>query len=143
MSRKGKLSGGEVLGWTLAGLATGLLAGVTAASWLGRGGGNPISRAIGHWRRVTRPARNISTPARSAQAALDASDLQSFGITAIGVMPGVVEIRGWVPSRAIRAKAARIAAGVPGIERVVNCILVHGEDDKIHKPTRSVADQSA
>ena len=58
-------------------------------------------------------------------------------------MPGVVELHGWVPSRAIRARAARVAAQVPGIERVVNCILVRGEDDKNAKISRPIADQSA
>ena len=40
-----------------------------------------------------------------------------------------VELRGWVPTRAARALAARVACAVPGIERVINSILVRGEDD--------------
>jgi len=84
----------------------------------------------------------IATPARSTQAALDSSDLRQFRVEVIGVMPGVVELHGWVPSRSIRAQAARIATRVPGIDRVVNCILVRGEDDKTAKDI-TPADQSA
>ena len=143
MARKEKLSGGEVLGWTLAGLTTGLLGGVALAAWFGRGGSRRVRQAIDHWRPPSTPVRNIATPARSTQAAIDASDLRHFRIEVIGVMPGVVELHGWVPMRAIRAAAARIAGKVAGIERVVNCILVRGEDDQGVKPSRPIADQSA
>jgi BON domain len=143
VARKAKLSGGEILGWTLAGLTTGLLGGVILAAWFGRGGGRRIRHAIDQWRPPASPARNIATPARSTQAALDASQLRHFRIEVVGVMPGVVELHGWVPSRAIRASAARIASGVAGIDRVVNCILVQGEDDRNVKPARTLADQSA
>jgi hypothetical protein len=143
VSRKEKLSGGEVLGWTMAGLTTGLLGGVLLAGWFGRGNRRRIKRAINQWRPATSAARNIATPARNTQAALDASDLRQFKIEVIGVMPGVVELHGWVPTRAIRASAARLAAKVTGIERVVNCILVLGEDDKSARDPRPLADQSA
>jgi hypothetical protein len=142
VSRKEKLSGGEVLGWSLAGLSAGILGGVVLAAWFGRGNRRRIKRAISQWRPATAPARNIATPARSTQAALDSSDLRQFRVEVIGVMPGVVELHGWVPSRSIRAQAARIATRVPGIDRVVNCILVRGEDDKTAKDI-TPADQSA
>jgi hypothetical protein len=58
-------------------------------------------------------------------------------------MPGTVELHGWVPTRAVRATAARIAAKVTGIDRVVNCILVRGEDDRSGKSPKPLADQSA
>ena len=34
-------------------------------------------------------------------------------------------------SRATRAMAARVARGVPGVESVINNILVRGEDDLV------------
>ncbi|MEO8199447.1 MAG: BON domain-containing protein [Gemmatimonadota bacterium] len=145
MSRNEKLSGGEVLGWTIAGVATGLLAGIGLAAWLGRGGPTRVRQAIGKLRTppVQPPARGVSVSQRATQAALDGSDLHHFKIAVIGVMPGVIELHGWVPTRPIRARAGRVAAAVSGIERVVNCILVQGEDDKNLKPARSLADQSA
>jgi hypothetical protein len=45
------------------------------------------------------------------------------------VSVGVVEIHGWVPSRSLRTRAIRVVHALPGIEQVVDCILVHGEDD--------------
>ena len=143
MARNAKLSFGEVLGWSLAGLTAGAMGGLVLAAWFGRGSGRRIRRVINQWRPPAPPARNIGTPARDTQSALDASDLHPFRIEVVGVMPGVVELHGWVPSRAIRARAARVAAQVPGIERVVNCILVRGEDDKNAKISRPIADQSA
>jgi hypothetical protein len=142
VSRNEKLSGGEVLGWSLAGLTAGLLGGTVLAAWLGRGNRRRLKRAINQWRPAASSPRNIATPARSTQAALDGSSLSQFGIEAIGVMAGVVELHGWVPNRSNRAAAARIAAEVPGIDRVVNCILVRGEDDK-GAGKSSLADQSA
>jgi hypothetical protein len=141
--RNQRLSGGEVLGWTLAGITTGLLGGIVLAAWFGRGSQTRIRRVIDQWRPAARPVRNIATPARATQTAIDATDLRHFGIEVIGVMPGVVELHGWVPTRAIRASAARIATGVPGIDRVVNCILVRGEDDRNVKSARTIADQTA
>lgn len=145
MPRNEKLSGGEVLGWTFAGIATGLLGGLALAAWLGRGGPTRVRRALGKLRAPAPPpaTRKTSVSQRNTQAALDSSDLQHFRIAVIGVRPGVVELHGWVPTRAIRARAARIAAAVPDTERVVNCILVQGEDDKAFTPSRSLTDQSA
>lgn len=145
MPRNEKLSGGEVFGWTLAGIATGFAGGVVLAAWLGRGGPTRVRRAFGKLRAPAPQlaARKTSVSQRNTQSALDSSDLHHFKIAVIGVSRGVVELHGWVPTRAIRARAARIAAAVPATDRVVNCLLVQGEDDKNLKPARSLADQSA
>jgi hypothetical protein len=143
VARKHKLSGGEALGWTLAGLTAGLLGGVVLAAWFGRGGGRRFRHALNQWRPAPVPRPNIANPARATQTAIDASDLRHFHIEVVGVMPGVVELHGWVPTRPIRATAGRIAAGVPGIERVVNCIMVRGEDDRNSPSLPTRADQSA
>jgi osmotically-inducible protein OsmY len=49
-----------------------------------------------------------------------------------------VELHGWVASRAERTLAARVARGVPGLDTIINCILVHGEDD-FNSPEDSTA----
>jgi osmotically-inducible protein OsmY len=54
-----------------------------------------------------------------------------------------VELRGWVGDRAARTLAARVARAVPGIESVINSILVRGEDDRIIPGSKRVTDQSA
>ena len=56
---------------------------------------------------------------------------------------GVVELRGWVPSRAARTLAGRTALAVPGIESVINSILVRGEDDQALPEEPRATDQSA
>src|SRR5215216_1382876 len=102
VSRNEKLSGGEVLGWTLAGIATGVLGGVLLSAWLGKSGPHRVRRALGQWKRPPAiPARRTSVAMRDTQAAIDGSDLHHFKLVAIGVMPGVVELHGWVPTRAI------------------------------------------
>jgi osmotically-inducible protein OsmY len=56
---------------------------------------------------------------------------------------GAVELRGWVPSRSVRTIAGRTALAVPGIESVINSILVRGEDDRSSPDRPRAADQSA
>ncbi len=56
---------------------------------------------------------------------------------------GAVELRGWVPTRTIRTAAGRAALAVPGIESVINSILVRGEDDRPASDQPRAADQSA
>ncbi|HJS46957.1 MAG TPA: BON domain-containing protein, partial [Gemmatimonadales bacterium] len=64
------------------------------------------------------------------------------GLRAQGLSAGVVELRGWVASRAARARAARLVADLPGVDAVVNHLLVRGEDD-LPAPDLRLADQSA
>jgi len=42
-----------------------------------------------------------------------------------------LELHGWVPDRRARAAAARLVAGAVTVERLVNCLLVRGEDDLV------------
>jgi hypothetical protein len=82
--------------------------------------------------------------ARDAQQTLDAEPaLAGLGLEAVPSGPGAVELRGWVSSRIQRARAARTVRGVPGIESVVNRILVRGEDDRPHPDVLRPADQPA
>jgi hypothetical protein len=48
-----------------------------------------------------------------------------------------------VGDRAARTLAARVARAVPGIESVINSILVRGEDDRIIPGSKRATDQSA
>lgn len=133
----------ELLAWTLLGLATGLVAGAVAGAWL-RPDPDVVKPAAG------RPRPTPSTePLRVAEAAgvvlrrLEEDDILrnlSFEVLAVG--PGVVELHGWVASRAERTRAARIAASVPGVTNLVNSLLVHGEDD-FPLPVRAADEQPA
>ncbi len=118
------------LRWTLIGLTVGLAAGAAAAIWYG-----PVNRE-----RARRLARRLlgrrqavlhMAPLVRAVERLLAADsmLGPLDLEAIAVSAGRIELHGWVSSREVRARAWRIARQAPGIETLINCILVHGEDD--------------
>ena len=132
MRHQERLSAGEVLLWGSLGIATGLVAGVALGGWVGDVNRPRIERAARRLREAapTRPASPADV-ARQARAALGAeATLGTLSLDAAAVARGVVELRGWVPSRAARALAARTVRAVPGVESVINSILVRGEDDR-------------
>jgi hypothetical protein len=141
--RENQLSGTQILLWTTIGVGTGLVAGFALSEWVG--GVNPtrFRRAA---RRLGHPAPPQVTPAavaRAVDAALHGqSRLAGFTIEVIAVSRGTVELRGWVTDRGARTLAARVACAVPGVDTVINSILVRGEDDSFPGGKR-VTDQSA
>jgi len=139
-----RLSAGEVLLWGSLGLTTGLVAGIALGGWVGDVNRPRIRRAARRLREVTiaRPA-SPAEMARLARAALGGeATLGALSLDAAAVGRGVVELRGWVPSRAARALAARTVRAVPGVESVINSILVRGEDDR-PRPSETVAERPA
>lgn len=126
MKRRTSLVG--LLGWSVGGAALGFAAGLIVSETLGEVG---PARIRGMVRKRRRPA-----PARTGQLArlvrqalrLDPA-LSLLKLHALAVSAGTVELHGWVGTRALRARAARVARGVPGVDAIINCILVHGEDD--------------
>jgi len=140
-------SAGELLAYLLAGLGAGLVAGFALGELLGDVNRPRLTRAYGRWsgEEPEPPAAlGASAAARAARAALVADDaLQGLDLAPKGLGEGAVELRGWVPSRALRARAVRTVRAVPGIDRLVNSILVRGEDDALLPPDHDVADQSA
>jgi len=119
------------------------LAGFALSEWVGGVSRTRFRRAA---RRLGQQAPARTTPAASAravEAALQAEPrLAGFSIEAMAVSRGAVELRGWVKDRGSRTLAARIACAVPGIDNVINSILVRGEDDSFPGGKR-VTDQSA
>jgi hypothetical protein len=132
----------ELLAWTLVGLATGLVAGAVASAWL-----RPDPDRNESAEREQQPER--ARPLRVADAArvvLDRlqgdSALSDLELDVLAVGPGAIELHGWTTTRAQRTRAARLAAGVPGVTTLVNSLLVHGEDD-YPTPVLDADDQSA
>ena len=79
----------------------------------------------------------------SVRAAIRADEtLSKLELHPVGVGAGVVELHGWVPSRALRGRAVRLLQAMPGLERLVDCVLVHGEDDA-PEHLEDVTDQTA
>jgi hypothetical protein len=111
-------------GPALLGLALGAVAGFVASELWG-----PVTRqALGTPRQSRH--RSMAELVHDAQAAL-AADPQ-LGHLAIEVLPVSrqrVELHGWVAQRALRTRAHRIACEAVGTDAIINCILVHGEDD--------------
>lgn len=129
MSRRPSAS--ELLAWTLVGTVVGAAAGFALGEWLGPMSRERTGRAL---RRVTQPrgaARlTPSEAARAARLTLEHDPrLKGLELAPIGVGPGIVELHGWVPTRALRTHAFRLVSQTAGIDTLVNCLLVHGEDD--------------
>jgi hypothetical protein len=130
--------------WTALGVGSGFLAAIALSEWLGEVNPARVWRAAGRLRE-SGPARlTASASVRAVGAALQADPrLAGLNIEARAVSRGAVELRGWVPSRSIRTVAGRAALAVPGIESVINSILVRGEDDRPSPDQPRAADQSA
>lgn len=143
MRRNNHLSGTQLFLWTTFGVGTGLVAGFALSEWVGGVSQTRVRRAtqrLGHDRSRDTPAAS----ARAAEAALRAEPrLAGFSLEVMPISRGSIELRGWVTDRAARTLAARVAGAVPGIENVINSILVRGEDDRILPGGKRVTDQSA
>ena len=141
--RRDQLSGAQIFLWTTLGVGTGLLAGFALSEWVGGVNRTRFRRAA---RRISHPAPPRVTPAQSARAVEAAIQgeprLAGLSIEAMAVSRGTVELRGWVQDRGSRTLAARVARAVPGVDSVINSILVRGEDDSFPGGKR-VTDQSA
>ena len=135
-----RLSGLEIAGWAGLGVVTGLVTGFALSEWVG-GVSRPRVRRLVTRRQGPRPSLTAAACARAAAVALSTDPaLRDLGLQTTAVAVGVVELHGWVPSRALRTRAGSAARAVAGIEQVINSILVRGEDDL---DPRKIADQSA
>jgi BON domain-containing protein len=130
--------------WTGLGLGAGLVAGFTLSEWIGDVNRVRV-RGVARRLREGAPIRlTSSASARAVEAALQAEPrLAGIRIETMAVARGVVELRGWVPTRAARAIAGRTALAAPGIESVINSLLVRGEDDLTRTGDSRATDQSA
>jgi hypothetical protein len=138
------LSGVEVLLWTSLGIGTGLVAGFALSEWVGGVNRVRVGRVARQLREPAPTKLTVSASVRAVLVALRAEPrLAGLELDARPVSRGVVELRGWVPTRPVRTLAGRTALAVPGIESVINSILVHGEDDQAPSGRSDAADQSA
>jgi hypothetical protein len=138
------LGGIQVILWTGLGLSVGVVAGFALSEWVG---GVSRTRMTGVARRLREAAPTRLTTSASARAVLAALQaeprLAGIPVDALPVARGVVELRGWVPTRAARTLAGRTALATPGIESVINSLLVRGEDDLERTRDSRATDQSA
>lgn len=126
-----------LLGWSLGGAVLGLAAGLIVNETMGEVGPARIKGLVRQRRRPA-PARTGQL-ARLVRQALKADPaISHLALDALAVSARMVELHGWVSTRGERTHAARVARAVPGLESVINCILVHGEDD-FNSPEDSTA----
>jgi BON domain-containing protein len=138
-----RLNAGEALWWAALGTGAGLLAGIGLGAWVGGVSRGRVQRAAHRLREAAPPQLTIGASVQAVRVALQAEPrLSKLGIQAVPVSRGVVELRGWVPSRSARTVAGRTALAVPGIASVINSILVRGEDDQASEAPRAT-DQTA
>jgi len=139
-----RLGGWEIIFWSGLGIGAGLVAGFALSEWVGDVNRSRVSGVARRLREGSRARLTTSATARSVAVALDAEPrLAGLGIQALAVARGVVELRGWVPTRAARALAGRTALAAPGIESVINSLQVRGEDDLRPAEGSRTTDQSA
>ncbi|MBA3444178.1 MAG: BON domain-containing protein [Gemmatimonadales bacterium] len=144
MRRRKQLSGAQIFLWTTFGVGTGLVAGFVLSEWVG--GVNQtrvrrVAKSLGH----SSPVHHTSaSSARAVEGALTGeARLSGCALEVVPISRNSVELRGWVGDRGARTLAARVACAVPGVDTVVNSILVRGEDDRINPGDERVTDQSA
>lgn len=130
--------------WTTLGVGTGLLAGFALSEWVGDVSRVRMRRAADRFRQPGPTRLTPAVAARAVEAALRAEPrLAGLPLETIALGRGAVKLRGWVPTRAARTLAGRVARAAPGIERIVNSILVRGEDDRTLSDAGHMTDQSA
>lgn len=128
--RRTTLSGRSLLGPAIAGIALGAAAGFVLGELLGP----RAERGIGADRDRPRVAtsRSMAELVHDALAALaEDPELAPLALEVIPVSRQVVELHGWVDSRLLRTRAARVVSGRIGADSMVNRILVRGEDDAL------------
>jgi hypothetical protein len=138
-----ELSGTQIFLWTIFGVGTGLLTGFALSEWVGGVNQTRFRRATRRLGHSTPTPVSAAASARAVDAAIRAEPrLARHSIEVIAVSRGTIELRGWVTDRGARTLAGRIGRAVPGIDTVINSILVRGEDDS-HSGGPRVTDQSA
>jgi hypothetical protein len=134
----------EITLWSGLGIGVGLVVGFILSEWVGDVNRSRVTGVARRLREGSPSRLTTSATARSVGAALEAEPrLAGLGIQVLAMARGVVELRGWVPTRAARTIAGRTALAAPGIESVINSLQVRGEDDIRSAEGSRATDQSA
>jgi hypothetical protein len=126
-----------------AAIVLGLGLGVAVGFVLGELLGPVPARALSG---VMRPAAAFDPSVRAlvdqARAVLDDDlMLRDCRLEVIPIGPGRIELHGWVDDRRSRARAARLVRDAVRADAIINCLLVHGEDDLPDSRDESDADE--
>lgn len=126
------------------GFGAGAAAGFLIGTLFGSGGHRRVGRIVrsaGRARAV--PERREVLLDRVRAALAGDPGLKGEAIELLPVGRNGLGLHGWVSSRAIRARAQRVAEAAAGAGPVINRLLVHGEDDSHVALVRDDAPRSA
>jgi hypothetical protein len=132
-------------GLAVAGLAAaGLAVGAALGFLIGELVGPRATRVVRTPRRVDdADTRSVAELVHDAQSAIEADlALRALKLDVVPVGRDALELHGWVPDRRTRAAAARLVASAVPVRRLVNCLLVRGEDDLATLPDASLGDEA-
>ena len=116
--------------WVLLGFGVGLAVGFVLGEVFGTGTRKRVRRLVGTLSRPrAKPEARSALSARIAEVLKADVALSGYAFEILPIGRGGVELHGWVPSRALRTRAHRLAQAAAGGEPVVNRLLVWGEDD--------------
>ena len=117
--------------WALSAFVVGAVAGWMLGEKTG-GVSRARVRSYLHARKASRPDPDApASPRGRVRAALDGDpELALLDVIVIPAGRSAVELHGWVPSRRLRARATRLAATAAAPLRLVDSLLVRGEDDR-------------
>ncbi len=138
--RPSRPDGLAAAGLVTAGLALGAALGFLVGELVG-----PRAARVTRRDRQTAPVgdRSVAELVHDAQSALDADvRLRGLQLEVVPVGRNALELHGWVPDRRARSIAARLVAEAVTVERLVNCVLVRGEDDLVQLGATDVGDEA-
>jgi len=119
-----------------AGLVAGLAIGAGFRALIGRLDRQRVRDAVADWtghHPVPVTGRAIGERIHEALEADPATG--GLALETVPVGPGRVELHGWVPTRAARARAIRIATEAAGRTAVVNRLIAPDDEDAAMSPT--------
>jgi len=115
-------------------VALGLAAGTLAGFLLGELWGPTASRAIRTPKRAAQKSSVAALVEATHEALAADPTVAACGLEVTPVGRRAVELHGWVPNRATRARALRHVREALPEASVIDCLLVHGEDDDALEP---------
>lgn len=121
------ISAAAATGLAAAGLALGAALGFLVGELYGPRTSRAVRKTL---RPTTRSTPSVAELVHDAQSALDADlQLRELKLQILPVGRDALELHGWVPDRKSRALAGRLVAEAVTVDRLINCLLVRGEDD--------------
>ena len=117
--------------WAISGFVVGAVAGWLIGEMTGGVSRARVSSYLGARKQAQPDPGAAASPRERIRLALDGDDeLRDLGLTVVPAGRAAVELHGWVSSRRLRARTTRLAAIAAAPLRLVDCLLVRGEDDR-------------